>query len=162
MLATLAEKGATLPLPIDVVVAKEFSATAPATTRRADDVQPDEMILDIGPQSALALAQMIRSAAPSSGTDPSVCSSSTPSAKGRGRWRLQSPKPLPMARFRSPEAAIRSRRSPSTISAIASATSRPEVARFSSILKARVLPAIEVLEQRAANKDFSPSAGPGD
>jgi len=45
-------QGATLPLPIDVVVAKEFSATAPAHVRRADDVKPDEMILDIGPSSA--------------------------------------------------------------------------------------------------------------
>jgi phosphoglycerate kinase len=62
VLATLAEKGATLPLPIDVVVAKEFSATAPATVRRADDVRPDEMILDIGPQSALALTHVIRDA----------------------------------------------------------------------------------------------------
>jgi phosphoglycerate kinase len=62
VLATLAEKGATLPLPIDVVVAKEFSATAPATIRRADDVRPDEMILDIGPQSALALTHTIRDA----------------------------------------------------------------------------------------------------
>lgn len=62
VLATLADKGATLPLPIDVVVAKEFSATAAATVRRADDVQPDEMILDIGPQSALALARLIRQA----------------------------------------------------------------------------------------------------
>ena len=62
MLATSAEKGATLPLPIDVVVAKDFSAMAPATMRRADDVQPDEMILDIGMQSVLALTHMIRSA----------------------------------------------------------------------------------------------------
>ncbi|MGZ9058556.1 MAG: phosphoglycerate kinase [Burkholderiaceae bacterium] len=62
VLATLAEKGATLPLPIDVVVAKEFSATAPATMRRADDVRPDEMILDIGPQSALGLVHMISGA----------------------------------------------------------------------------------------------------
>ena len=62
VLATLAEKGATLPLPIDVVVAKEFSATTPATIRRADDVRPDEMILDIGPQSAMAVVHMIRSA----------------------------------------------------------------------------------------------------
>jgi len=38
VLATLAAKGATLPLPIDVVVAKEISATAPATVRRADDI----------------------------------------------------------------------------------------------------------------------------
>ncbi|MFN3565959.1 MAG: phosphoglycerate kinase [Burkholderiaceae bacterium] len=62
VLATLAEKGGTLPLPIDVVVAKEFSATAPATVRRADAVQPDEMILDVGPQSALALVHGINGA----------------------------------------------------------------------------------------------------
>ncbi|MDQ3187298.1 MAG: phosphoglycerate kinase [Pseudomonadota bacterium] len=62
VLATLADKGATLPLPIDVVVAKEFSAAAIPDVRRADDVRPDEMILDIGPQSALALAHVIRGA----------------------------------------------------------------------------------------------------
>jgi phosphoglycerate kinase len=62
VLATLAAKGATLPLPIDVVVAKEFSATAPATVRRTDDVHPDEMILDIGPQSAMALSHILRDA----------------------------------------------------------------------------------------------------
>lgn len=60
--ATLAAKGATLPLPIDVVVAREFSATAPATVRRADDVQAGEMILDVGPQTALALARTLREA----------------------------------------------------------------------------------------------------
>ena len=62
VLATLASQGATLPLPIDVVVAREFSATAAATVRRADDVRPDEMILDIGPQSALALSHLLREA----------------------------------------------------------------------------------------------------
>lgn len=62
VLATLAEKGGTLPLPIDVVVAKEFSATAAATIRRADAVQPDEMILDVGPQTALGLVHGINSA----------------------------------------------------------------------------------------------------
>jgi phosphoglycerate kinase len=62
VLATLAAKGATLPLPIDVVVAREFSATAVATVRRADDVRPDEMILDIGPASAMALSHIIRPA----------------------------------------------------------------------------------------------------
>ncbi len=62
VLATLAEKGGTLPLPIDVVVAKEFSATAAATIRRADAVQPDEMILDVGPQTALGLVHGISTA----------------------------------------------------------------------------------------------------
>lgn len=63
ILATLAAKGGTLPLPIDVVVAKQFEADSPATVRRTSDVQPDDLILDIGPTSALALVQLIRSAA---------------------------------------------------------------------------------------------------
>ena len=62
ILATLADKGGTLPLPADVVVARECKADAPATLRRTDDVQPDEMILDIGPQSALGLAHILREA----------------------------------------------------------------------------------------------------
>jgi phosphoglycerate kinase len=62
ILATLAAKGGTLPLPIDVVTAKEFKADAPATVRRASDVQPDDLILDVGPSSALGLVHLIRSA----------------------------------------------------------------------------------------------------
>jgi phosphoglycerate kinase len=62
VLQTLAGKGGTLPLPKDVVVAKEFKADAPATVRRGDDVRDDEMILDIGPQTALELARVINSA----------------------------------------------------------------------------------------------------
>jgi phosphoglycerate kinase len=59
---TLATKGGTLPLPIDVVVARQFKADAPPRVCAAGDVQPDEMILDIGPSSALALVHMIRNA----------------------------------------------------------------------------------------------------
>ena len=62
VLATLAAKGGTLPLPIDVVVAKEFKADAAARTTRADNVQPDEMILDIGPQSSLGLTRILEDA----------------------------------------------------------------------------------------------------
>ncbi len=62
VLDVLAAKGATLPLPIDVVVAKAFSATATPTVRRANEVQDDEMILDIGPQSALGLAHTLNQA----------------------------------------------------------------------------------------------------
>src|SRR5882724_4878590 len=63
ILATLAAKGGTLPLPIDVVVAKQFKADAPATVRRTTEVQSDELILDVGPTSSLGLVQLIRSAA---------------------------------------------------------------------------------------------------
>jgi phosphoglycerate kinase len=62
VLKTLADKGATLPLPIDVVTATEMSAHAKATLRRADDVRRDEMILDIGPASSQALAHVINEA----------------------------------------------------------------------------------------------------
>jgi len=62
VLQTLADKGATLPLPIDVVTATEMSPHAKATLRRADDVRPDEMILDIGPASSQALAHVVNEA----------------------------------------------------------------------------------------------------
>jgi phosphoglycerate kinase len=58
----MAARGASVPLPIDVVCAKEFSATAAATTKALADVASDDMILDIGPQSADALASTIANA----------------------------------------------------------------------------------------------------
>jgi phosphoglycerate kinase len=51
-----------VPLPVDVVVAKELSASASATIRSAKDVAADEMILDIGPKSAQALAASLAQA----------------------------------------------------------------------------------------------------
>ena len=51
-----------VPLPEDVVVAQEASARARATTKPVREVQPDEMILDVGPKSAAALAQSLSSA----------------------------------------------------------------------------------------------------
>jgi phosphoglycerate kinase len=58
----MAARGASVPIPVDVVVAKEFAATAEATTKDAADVQADEMILDIGPKSAEALAAQLANA----------------------------------------------------------------------------------------------------
>ena len=53
-------RGAAVPIPTDVVVAKEFSAQAVATLKPANEVQADEMILDIGPQSAKQLADIVK------------------------------------------------------------------------------------------------------
>jgi phosphoglycerate kinase len=47
-----AERGIEIPMPTDVVVAKEFSAKAEADVKPVGAVAPDEMILDIGPDSA--------------------------------------------------------------------------------------------------------------
>lgn len=48
-----------IPLPIDVIVAKEFSADAQATTKLVADIADDDMILDIGPQTAAQFAATI-------------------------------------------------------------------------------------------------------
>jgi phosphoglycerate kinase len=53
---------AKIALPTDVVVATALSAEARASTRPAKDVAPDEMILDIGPATAAAYADIVRSA----------------------------------------------------------------------------------------------------
>lgn len=48
-----------IPLPVDVIVAKEFSADAQATTKLVADIADDDMILDIGPQTAAQFAATI-------------------------------------------------------------------------------------------------------
>ncbi len=52
-------RGAEIPLPVDVVVAPAFAADAPATVKAVDAVDADDMILDIGPQTAAHYAALI-------------------------------------------------------------------------------------------------------
>ena len=62
VLAVLAEKGAELPLPVDVVVAKAFAEDAEHRVADVNDVADDEMILDVGPKTAAQLAAIIKEA----------------------------------------------------------------------------------------------------
>ena len=55
-------RGAAVPIPTDVVTAKTFAADAPATVKSAADVAPDDLILDIGPQTAKLLAAQLMAA----------------------------------------------------------------------------------------------------
>jgi len=55
-------RGAEIPLPEDVVVATEVSAEARAEVRDVSEVEPDEMILDIGPKTRQVLRQMLKDA----------------------------------------------------------------------------------------------------
>ena len=55
-------RGADIPLPVDVVVAPEFKADAPATVKPVDAVGADDMILDIGPQTASHYAALVAKA----------------------------------------------------------------------------------------------------
>ena len=55
-------RGAEVPIPVDVVVASKFAADAPAIVKAADQVSADDMILDIGPQTAALLAEKLKTA----------------------------------------------------------------------------------------------------
>ncbi len=55
-------KGGEIPVPTDVVVGKEFSESAPATVKPVDQVTDDDMILDIGPQTAERYGELMQSA----------------------------------------------------------------------------------------------------
>ncbi|MDL2209241.1 phosphoglycerate kinase [Desulfovibrio sp. OttesenSCG-928-O18] len=55
-------KGGEIPLPVDVVVAKEFAETSPAATKNVADVADDDMILDVGPKTAALYGEIIKSA----------------------------------------------------------------------------------------------------
>jgi phosphoglycerate kinase len=55
-------RGAEVPIPTDVVTAKAFAADAPATVKPATEVTADDLILDIGPQTAQRLARQLESA----------------------------------------------------------------------------------------------------
>ena len=59
IMADAKARGADIPLPVDVVVAPEFKADAPATVKRVADVGADDLILDIGPDTAKAYAARI-------------------------------------------------------------------------------------------------------
>ena len=150
VLATLAAKGGTLPLPIDVVVAKEFKADAPATVRRADDVRDDEMILDVGPQSALALAHVINTAGTIIWNGPVGVFEFDAFANGTHQMALAIAEATARGAFSIAGGG-------DTVAAIAKYNITDRVSYISTgggafleFLEGKTLPAIEVLQQRAA------------
>ncbi|MFC3716742.1 phosphoglycerate kinase [Luteimonas soli] len=62
IMADAKTRGADIPVPTDVVVAPEFKADAPATVKPVDAIGADDMVLDIGPDTAQRYAQMIANA----------------------------------------------------------------------------------------------------
>ena len=62
ILADAKARGADIPLPSDVVVAKAFSADAQATIKPVGEVADDDLVLDIGPQTGARYAQLIADA----------------------------------------------------------------------------------------------------
>ncbi len=62
LIAAAKAAGSDIPIPVDVVCAKEFSETAEATVKKVADVEADDLILDIGPDTAKQYAEIIKSA----------------------------------------------------------------------------------------------------
>ncbi|MCC2680554.1 MAG: phosphoglycerate kinase [Nitrosospira multiformis] len=62
LMEKMAKRNATIPIAVDVVVGKKFDASEPAVLKNADAVTDDEMIFDIGPKSARELSDIIMKA----------------------------------------------------------------------------------------------------
>ncbi len=58
----MAARGAAVPIPVDVICGKAFAASTPAVTKAVQDVSEDDMIFDIGPQTAQMLAALMKNA----------------------------------------------------------------------------------------------------
>ena len=62
LIASAKQSGSDIPIPVDVVCAKEFSETAEATIKKVADVTEDDLILDIGPETTAQYAEVLKSA----------------------------------------------------------------------------------------------------
>lgn len=142
----MAARGATVPIPTDVVCAKEFSPTAAATVKSVNDVAADDMILDIGPHTAEVLAAQLLDAGTIVWNGPVGVFEFDQFGHGT--------KTLAMAISRSSGFSIAG--GGDTLAAIAKYGIADKVGYISTgggafleFLEGKVLPAVEILEQRA-------------
>ncbi|MCB1981592.1 MAG: phosphoglycerate kinase [Rhodoferax sp.] len=143
----MAARGAEVPIPSDVVVAKTFAADAPATVKRADAVADDDMILDIGPETAATLATRLEAAGTIVWNGPVGVFEFDAFAKGT--------ETIARAIARSPAFSIAG--GGDTLAAIAKYGIDKDVGYISTgggafleVLEGKTLPAFEVLARRAA------------
>ncbi|MGV3743492.1 MAG: phosphoglycerate kinase [Burkholderiaceae bacterium] len=142
----MAKRGASVPIPLDVVCAKEFSANAQAVIKAVDQVEDDDMILDIGPKTASMLADEIRRAGTIVWNGPVGVFEFDQFGEGT--------KTLAMAIAESPAFSIAG--GGDTLAAIAKYDITDQVGYISTgggafleFLEGKTLPAVEVLQQRA-------------
>ena len=142
----MSARGATVPIPTDVVCAKEFSASATATVKSVNDVAADDLILDIGPQTAKLLASQLLDAGTIVWNGPVGVFEFDQFGEGT--------KTLAMAIAHSKGFSIAG--GGDTLAAIAKYGITDKVGYISTgggafleFLEGKVLPAVEILEQRA-------------
>jgi len=140
-------RGAEVPIPRDVVVATEFKADARATVKAASDVAADEMILDIGPETAAALAARLKAAGTIVWNGPVGVFEFAAFAKGT--------ETIARAIAASPAFSIAG--GGDTLAAIAKYGIESDIGYISTgggafleVLEGKTLPAFEILQRRAA------------
>jgi len=148
IMAALRAKGGDVPLPVDVVCAKEFSATARAETKPVEGVMDDDMILDIGPESAKALAKLLASAGTIVWNGPVGVFEFEPFSHGTQTIAeaIAASKAFSLAGGGDTVAAIAKYGITERIDYISTGGGA-----FLEFLEGKTLPAIEVLERRAAH-----------
>ena len=147
VIAAMAARGAAVPIPVDVVVAKAFSADAPATVKDAADVADDDLILDIGPRTAKMLADQLLAAGTIVWNGPVGVFEFDAFAKGTET----------VARAIAASPAFSIAGGGDTLAAIAKYGIEKDVGYISTgggafleVLEGKTLPAFEVLSRRAA------------
>ena len=147
VIAAMKARGAEVPIPTDVVVAREFSADAPATVKKAQDVAADDLILDIGPETAQRLAALIGSAGTVVWNGPVGVFEMPAFARGTET----------IARAIAASSAFSIAGGGDTLAAIAQYGIAKDVGYISTgggafleVLEGKTLPAFEILQKRAA------------
>ena len=147
VIAAMKARGAEVPIPTDVVTAKAFAADAVATTKAAADVQEDDLILDIGPDTAQVLARQLQAAGTIVWNGPVGVFEMAPFENGT---RV-------LAQAIAASSAFSIAGGGDTLAAIAKYGIEDQVGYISTgggafleMLEGKTLPAFEILEKRAA------------
>ena len=140
-------RGAEVPIPTDVVTAKTFAPDAPATIKAATDVEDDDQILDIGPETTARLAAQLKAAGTIVWNGPLGVFEFDAFAKGTEG----------IARAIAESSAFSIAGGGDTLAAIAKFGIEKQVGyictgggAFLEVLEGKTLPAFEILEKRAA------------
>ena len=149
IIETIKAKGGVVPIPVDVVCAKEFSAQAKATVKDAGDVAADDLILDIGPKTASKFADALRKAGTIVWNGPVGVFEFNQFGEGTKT----------IAHAIAASAAFSIAGGGDTVAAIAKYGIEKKIGYISTgggafleFLEGKKLPAVEILEQRAASK----------
>jgi phosphoglycerate kinase len=147
VIAAMKARGAAVPIPTDVVTAKTFAADAAATVKPAAEVADDDLILDIGPQTAALLAGQLKAAGTIVWNGP----------VGVFEFEAFSHGTQTLARAIAESPAFSIAGGGDTLAAIAKYGIEKDIGYISTgggafleVLEGKTLPAFEILERRAA------------